>query len=1402
MHHFRLLHYLLLFFLPPVLLLLLSASCTGTSAYDGEFTFDGFSSNDLTMDGEASVTNSLLRLTSGRAQLKGHAFYTSPLNFTSATTVIPSFSTTFVFAIIGQYEDLSSHGLAFVLSSTREVFNSAFPAQYMGLLNAHNNGNSSNHLLAVELDTILNSDLQDINGNHIGIDINSLVSVASAPAGYYGDDGKFHGLRLCSREPMQVWVDYDSNHAILNVTIAPYFLSSTKPSRPLLSVTYNISSVLPATSVYAGFSSATGILNCKHYVLGWSFKLDGEAAALDSSSLSVKTIQELAQEVPVLTHNYKTMLCKVLLPVVVVSILASALLVKALHMKRQLQARKNELDWQKEHGGPSFTYKDLLAATNGFKDNMLLGRGGFGSVYKGVLPISKRMVAIKQVSPESKQGMKEFMAEILILGHLSHRNLVQLIGYCRHKRQLLLVYDYMPNGSLDSYLHAKHHNTTNLCWPQRFHIIKGVASALFYLHENWDQVVIHRDIKTSNVLLDCEMNARLGDFGLARSYDHGADAHTTCVAGTRGYIAPEMAQLHKATKATDIFAFGVLMMEVACARRPIWVNAANGEPLYLAGWVLDARQGGSIIDAVDPRLDDYVEDEIELVLKLGLLCSHPSPNVRPCLRLVMQYLQRDAPLPSDFQWNSWLSIDVCQDEMHDQHAMSCPTTSITDLSKGSVGIAHVTCYSLAKFQLGRMISLLPGAAVVVNSQEYTPYWPYCSTTDNYTNGSPYQANLFELMTVLKAGAIANGGFNVSTAGNASAGTGDAVFGLAMCFADRDWQQCKDCIMSATAQQTCPFSREMKACYGYACVLRYSNQSFFSVADLSVAFYARIDTFVADMAGMNATRWALMSRLSVEASASPLRLANGSEVFRDADGSSQPMYGLAQCTRDLNASECTRCLTYMVAQLSTSRPNNTYGSVKGYSCYVVYQIGTDLGVVLPPSPAPPAPEPPLSPSSSPPPRGRNKAGLVAAGASVGSVLLAAALGVLAWRLRPRSWRKGMAEPEQELVVGDDAFDGEPQEEEFERGAGPRRFRHRDLAVATGHFSDAAKLGEGGFGSVYHGHLKDTDLDVAIKRVSKNSNQGRKEYESEVKIISRLRHRNLVELIGWCHAGDELLLVYELMPKGSLDAHIHDAQNVLPWPIRHKIVLGIGSALLYLHHDCQKCVLHRDIKPSNIMLDASFNAKLGDFGLARLVDHGRRSHTTVLAGTMGYMDPNCMATGSASVESDVYSFGVVLLEIACGRPPRILIQEDEDEDDGAAKGTRTTTLHLVQWVWDKFYAHGRLLDAADARLDGELDAGEVERVMVTALWCTHPDRTRRPSIREAVNVLRMEAQLPSLPAKMPVATFVAPPLDHRFFQYDTAAAGTGSSSTGTTTGTSSSSTGTIGATATTETSSLLR
>ncbi|KAF7849226.1 hypothetical protein BT93_L1061 [Corymbia citriodora subsp. variegata] len=315
-----------------------------------------------------------------------------------------------------------------------------------------------------------------------------------------------------------------------------------------------------------------------------------------------------------------------------------------------------------------------------------------------------------------------------------------------------------------------------------------------------------------------------------------------------------------------------------------------------------------------------------------------------------------------------------------------------------------------------------------------------------------------------------------------------------------------------------------------------------------------------------------------------------------------------------------------------------------------------------------------------------------------------------------------------------------DEVFEQVSGPKKFTYKDLVAATGNFTTERLLGEGGFGRVYKGYLTSMNANVAIKRISPGSSQGIKEYATKVMTISRLQHRNLVQLIGWCHEKKELLLIYEFMSNGSLDSHLFKEQSFLPWEKRYKIAQGIASALLYLHEEWEQCVVHRDIKSSNIMLDSDFNAKIGDFGLAKLVDHAKGLQTTVLAGTMGYMAPECVYTGKASKESDVYSFGVVLLEITCGR--KVI-------KPGAEEGQ----VRLVDWVWE-LYGTGRLLDAADSKLGIDFDGKQLECLMIVGLWCAHPDHTARPSIREALNVLNFNTSPPVLPSKLPVPTYLAP------------------------------------------------
>ncbi|CAM0906437.1 unnamed protein product [Alopecurus aequalis] len=618
-----------------LLLLVAAGRCFVASGVGDDvlpFTYNGFAGANLTLDGAAVMPNGLLMLTNGTSDTKGQAFHPSPLPFRTALNATRSFSTTFVFAIFGPYADLGSHGMAFFVAASRKVLSTALAGQFLGLLNGTDGGNRSDRIFAVELDTIFNTEFRDINNNHVGIDVDSLVSRDSADAGYYDDGtGRFQNLSLISRKAMQVWVDYNGTATEITVTMAPQGMA--RPNKPLLQTTVDLSGVVQSTA-FVGFSSATGVLSTRHFVVGWSFALDGPAPALDISALPA---------LPRAWPKPRSKVLEIVLPI------ASAMLVFVvgigiyIFVQRRLRYSELREDWEEAFGPHRFSYKELFHATKGFSHKNLLGAGGFGSVYKGKLRKPGIEIAVKRVSHESRQGMKEFVAEVASIGRLRHRNIVPLLGYCRRKGELLLVYDYMPNGSLDKYLYDA--SAPTLDWHQRFHIIRGVAAGLLYLHEDWEQVVIHRDVKASNVLLDSEMNGRLGDFGLARLYDHGMDAQTTHVVGTMGYLAPELGHTGKATPSTDVFAFGAFLLEITCGRRPIEQNERNNR-VVLVDWVIEQWRKGMIIDSVDRRIPNgFSTDKGSLVLRLALLCSHPLANGRPTMRQVMQYLNGDLVLP-------------------------------------------------------------------------------------------------------------------------------------------------------------------------------------------------------------------------------------------------------------------------------------------------------------------------------------------------------------------------------------------------------------------------------------------------------------------------------------------------------------------------------------------------------------------------------------------------------------------------------------------------------------------------------------------------------------------------------------------------------------------------------------
>ncbi|KAK3406966.1 hypothetical protein EUGRSUZ_K03098 [Eucalyptus grandis] len=536
----------------------------------GIFTYNGFRSANLSLDGLATFTgNGLLRLTNATKQKQSRAFYPDPIMFkNSSNGYAYSFSARFVFTMIYEYPPLGGYGFAFNFTQ------------------------SKNHVFL------------DINDNHVGIDVNGLTSVKSAPAGYIASPGEvFTNLSLTGGKAMQVWVDYNGSQKQFNVTLAP--INVEKPNTPLLSLPIDLSPIITET-MYVGFSSSTGSLITSHYIVGWSFKVNGQAQGFVLSQL------------PRLLHarkEEKSYLLAIGVPFMLLSCLSMLILSVVYLIRRKKKFAEVLEDWEHDYGPYMFKYKDLYIAIKGFR---VLGAGGFGRIYRGVLPTSKTEIALKRVSHESRQGMREFIAEIISIGRLCHRNIVSFSVTAVER-------------VLDKYLYNQPKVTLN--WSQRFRVIK----------RDGEKVVIHRDIKASNILLDSELSGRLGDFRLAKIYNHGTDPQTTHVVGTLGYLASENTRTARATTRTDVFASGAFLLEVACGRRPI--EAQEKEDVILVDWVFSCWDKGDILKARDPNLGtDLVAKDVELVLKIGLMRCHLKPTARPRMRQVVQYLEGDVTM--------------------------------------------------------------------------------------------------------------------------------------------------------------------------------------------------------------------------------------------------------------------------------------------------------------------------------------------------------------------------------------------------------------------------------------------------------------------------------------------------------------------------------------------------------------------------------------------------------------------------------------------------------------------------------------------------------------------------------------------------------------------------------------
>ncbi|XP_027361999.1 probable L-type lectin-domain containing receptor kinase S.5 [Abrus precatorius] len=557
----------------------------------------------------------------------GRVFFINPFKLWDDNDIngkLVSFNTSFLVNVFRPKNDTPGEGITFLIAPSLSVPLNSY-GQFLGLTNASTDGNRTNQIVAVELDTVKQD--FDPDDNHIGLDINGVhsnVTVSLSPLGFEiaPNDTRFHVL----------WVQYDGDRKVIDVYMAEQGDKDApivaKPAKPILSSGLDLKEVVNQVS-YFGFSASTGDtveLNC---VLKWN--------------ISIEIFPEKGGNGNALKIGLGVGVPLVLLLVVGVVGLVYWLRKKNRKSDPQILGTLKSLP-----GTPrEFRFQELKKATNNFDERHKLGQGGYGVVYRGTLPREKLEVAVKKFSRDKMKSTDDFLSELTIINRLRHKHLVRLLGWCHKNGVLLLVYEYMPNGSLDNHIFCEEgSSTTPLSWHLRYKIISGVASALNYLHYEYDQTVVHRDLKASNIMLDSDFNARLGDFGLARALENEKTSYAELegVHGTMGYIAPECFHTGKATRESDVYGFGAVLLEVVCGQRP-WTKIEGYQ--FLVDWVWHLHREGRILEAVDPRLEnDYVIEDAERILKLGLACSHPTASERPKMQTIVQIISGSVNVPN------------------------------------------------------------------------------------------------------------------------------------------------------------------------------------------------------------------------------------------------------------------------------------------------------------------------------------------------------------------------------------------------------------------------------------------------------------------------------------------------------------------------------------------------------------------------------------------------------------------------------------------------------------------------------------------------------------------------------------------------------------------------------------
>lgn len=605
------------------------------------------------------------------ANTAGRALYSFPFRMLDpATNSASSFHTTFSFRMRkvpqgGRGSDgnsTSDSGLTFLV--VPDELTVGRNGGWMGMMN--DACDETYRPFAVEFDTFKNEEFQDPNDHHVGINYGSIISSHTA-------DITSTGVSLRDESPARAWISYDSDKHVIDVRLAKD--GHKKPARPLISVPLDLSEIFKEY-MFVGFSGGTSggskALQV-HSILSWHFSSDSTGILrYPKEETCVKRL------LPALNRPRRSeapsafiILCLVILILVLAVITRACVPWKKrgdVEVSTALKLMRSAIKEKPRalHKPRKFSLSEVLQTTRLFNEGNMLGYGKNGIFYKGLLADSSQ-VAIKRHSSSFLQQVsslhtRKINKEIRKLSRLHHPNLVPLKGWCLDKGEILLVYEYMANGSLDQWLFSQ--GSSIFPWIRRYKIVKEIAGALAFMHSSFEKPVVHKNVKLSNVLLDITFRAKLGDFGVSkkvRCVNQGGSntKHAEVMSNGAGNpsktalmrcLPPDQRQTNevKITQEMDVYWFGVMLLEIVCGKME---TSEDGEEEDLVEWVWSLQQQGKLVEAIDEDLSvgssryyTWVE-EAASVLTIGLLCTLEDPSERPSMTMVAKYLHGECPFP-------------------------------------------------------------------------------------------------------------------------------------------------------------------------------------------------------------------------------------------------------------------------------------------------------------------------------------------------------------------------------------------------------------------------------------------------------------------------------------------------------------------------------------------------------------------------------------------------------------------------------------------------------------------------------------------------------------------------------------------------------------------------------------